>query len=244
MLTAYFDASGNPNEHVLVVAGFVSSTTDWISFESEWKARLDKDHIGYFRMSEFAHSTGEFRLWKGLEDKRQSLLSDLLAIIQKHVYRKFGAAVVNSQLSATIAKAEQDAFSLAAYGVAGRGAASNVIEWLKKEKWESPVEYVFEKGDMDQDHLTRLMKEDGLPDPIFRPKVDQVNKTSGLPEKGFIPLQAADILAYEYAMIIKRNSKGVDYQSRWPYLQLEKIPGEIGKFSWTDLARIKREFVG
>ena len=240
MLTACFDASGHSKQPVLVVAGFVSSAEDWTRFDKAWKARLSLDGLTYFQMHQFAQSCGLFKGWKEEEEKRRCLLSDLMGIILSNTYRKFGAAVINSDLNATIDGATRKEFALSAYGIAGRGAVGNVDEWLKKEKWGGPVDYVFESGDYNQADLSRRMVEDGFPDPIFRPKTDRTGR-NGVTIPAFTPLQAADILAYEYSLTLKRDRDGT-YRRRWPYDKLDKVPGEIGRFTLHDIRRIGSHF--
>jgi hypothetical protein len=73
-VTAYFDASGLPDDgSVLVVSGFVSSARRWARFDSEWSKILQDSGIRIFHMKEFAHSTGEFKNWKPEEEKRRKL---------------------------------------------------------------------------------------------------------------------------------------------------------------------------
>jgi len=41
MFTAYFDASGSPDEgKALVVAGYVSTGEQWLEFDREWQSLL------------------------------------------------------------------------------------------------------------------------------------------------------------------------------------------------------------
>jgi hypothetical protein len=54
-------------------------------------------------------------------------------------------------------------------------------------------------------------------------------------------LQAADILAYEYRLVLNRD---VGSRSRWGYERFDKLPGEIRKYSLADLKTIKTVKVG
>jgi hypothetical protein len=138
-----------------------------------------------------------FKAFKNDEPRRQRLLADLTDIIFRRAQRKFGAAVVNSDLTALVDDNARKAFSLSAYGIAGRGAVGNVDEWMKGQP-PNPVEYVFESGDFNQADLRWRMVEDGFAEPNFRPKTDRPGR-NGTTIPGFTPLQAADILAFEYS---------------------------------------------
>jgi hypothetical protein len=185
-------------------------------------------------MQEFAQSSGIFARWGNDEQRRRSLLADLYGIIQSHVYRKFGTAVVSAELGAVLTVEEQEAFNLAAYGIAGRGVVDNVMQWTSAERLELP-EFVFEDGDLNKGHLMALMKADGIPAPSFKPKRDTPTR-HGLIIAGFLPLQAADILAYEYRLLLEREAGAKD---RWGYKQFDKMPGEIRKYSLDNLQTIK-----
>lgn len=58
MFRSYFDASGKEDLGLVVVAGYVASAKKWADYQKKWNAVLDKHRVPYFRMSEFAHSTG------------------------------------------------------------------------------------------------------------------------------------------------------------------------------------------
>ena len=97
-VTGYFDASGHPDSGtVLVVSGFVSSDARWERFERQWNEVLAAAGIRVFHMRDFTQSTGEFEVWKGDEEKRKSLLSDLIEIVVNSAsvfYSVAGAVVV------------------------------------------------------------------------------------------------------------------------------------------------------
>jgi hypothetical protein len=96
-MTVAFDASGDESSQlIMVVAGFMSSAKDWEDFSIKWVSRLKEDDLTYMHMKEFAHSAGQFSVgWKGEEERRRRLLSDLMALITSHAYRKFGIVVTN-----------------------------------------------------------------------------------------------------------------------------------------------------
>lgn len=60
---------------------------------------------------------------------------------------------------------------------------------------QSLPEMIFETGDKGKGSLIKLLEKEGFPSPSFRPKKDTMKK--GLLAKAAIPLQAADLLAYE-----------------------------------------------
>ena len=227
MLTCAFDASGHQsNQLCLVVAGFVSSAKDWIDFSAEWQDRLDRDAICYFHMVEFAHSVKQFKRWKDQEKRRQTLFSDLLGLIKKYAYRKFGCAIINDTFHSNISSANQNQLYLNSYSMAARSSVAQVGLWAKRDKISSPsIEYVFEDGDVGKGLLVQRMVEDCYPAPIFRPKKVKITP-EGQIIPAFLPLQAADILAYEMFKAVREMEESGSYRLRWGLEEFHRMPGE------------------
>ena len=220
MFTACFDASGHESDQpYLAVGGFISSRRDWNDFDMEWRDRLAFDGLQYFRMVDFSHSTNQFVSWKGQEPRRQNLLSDLLRIIDKHAYRKFGQIVDIGAIGGNLSDQIRMDYKLSAYVLAARTCAGNVRQWTFQNSISS-FELVFEDGDVGKGNLIERLRKDAFPNISFKPKKDAVK--DGIPEYGFTPLQAADIWAYELFQTCKRENL-----SRWPMQQLMRIPGDI-----------------
>jgi len=237
MFTAYFDASGSENDSrtpYLVVAGYLSTAEKWTVFSDLWTKRLQKDGLTYFRMSEYAHSIKEFEGWRPDEDRRRRLLNDLIGLVKSYVVGMFGCVVKISAMQAMTNEA-RDRFHLTAYVLAGRNCAGEVAKWIHESAQGGeapPCELIYEDGDTGQSALTKRLTEDEYPF-SFKPKRDTMRK-SGLIEPGFVPLQAADILAYEIAAGVRRGNF-----KRWPAVQLESIPGRIGIFEEEDMPELE-----
>lgn len=227
MLTACFDASGSEmGRPCLVVAGFVATATDWTEFSRQWTARLARDALPYFRMSEFSGTySRHYDGWS--ETRRRDLLSDLIGLIQSFAYRKFGTCVVNQYLADGLSPDLKERFLLNAYPLGGRKCAGEIREWILREFRSSSYELIFEDGDLHKGKLLDRLCADGFPAPVFKPKI-----TKDQSKPAFIPLQAADILAFEAYQAAKNiHEPSAINCERWPFIQLGKIPGELGIFS-------------
>jgi hypothetical protein len=226
MFTAAFDASGAEHDQIaLVVAGFISSGADWIDFEKQWMARLSEDDIEYFHMVEFAQSRGQFATWRGQESRRRDLLSDLLAIIATHCYRKFGCGILIQEWSSLISDSNKARFHIGAYAMAGSVAVATVDSWSLSEHIMTPVEVVFEDGDTGKSTLRHILTSRN-PEPLFRPKRSTV-RADGIIVPAFTPLQAADLLSYELLLLIRNLEGGMRRDPRYPLGEFYNIPGEI-----------------
>jgi hypothetical protein len=82
-LTSYMDETGHsddPNFHFAGMAGFVAPAEHWKAFGEYWQTVLDMFELKEpFHMKHFAHSQGQFKDWKGKEERRKSLYGALVS---------------------------------------------------------------------------------------------------------------------------------------------------------------------
>lgn len=97
------------------------------------------------------------------------------------------------------------------------------------ETWHGPVpKLIFEEGDIGRGKLEKALKDNNFPAAQFRPKKDRIDK-HGEFVKGAIPLQAADLMAYEAFDPMKKVQRdGRLSKLKRTFEELDKIPGEIG----------------
>jgi hypothetical protein len=215
-----------------VVAGFISSHKDWQAFDTAWINRLREDGLDYLHMKEFAGSRVQFAEgWKDNEARRQKLFGDLIGIIKSHVYRKFGSVIIMDGWE-KLSQGNKQEYSLNAYVLAARTCAARVREWQEAENFKSPTGYAFEDGDEGKGMLDKRFVDDNLPRPVFKPKKDR-QKPDGTTERGYTPLQAADILAYELQKPTNNMLAGKPRvpKFRWGLEELLQIPGEPGIYT-------------
>jgi hypothetical protein len=218
-LALYCDASGKETDPIIVVAGAVSSVQHWLRFDEQWTQALLDNNLEYFRMSEFAHSTGQFKYgWKGSEDRRQQFLKRLVRIAMEHIQCWIGAAVRKSDYDRADAVYQVREF-LQPYPLCSINCVELALEWARNQKLDYlPMEFVFEAGDEHWGQFHQRMLEDYNQAPIPKTK-DQAT-----------PLQLADFAAYEIRKVYQsvedegiqpmrfRNSLGlllVNIDHRW-----------------------------
>jgi hypothetical protein len=235
VFTAYSDESGSPDNHALVVAGFVASDQQWKEFERNWTATLCQFGITLFHSAEFAHSVGEFSKWRGhqrnpaLKEERQWFLRQLLAHIKLRTRFCYSHGVRMAEW-----REVDEIYFLSAllqpYALCGRTVVKNVDEWAVLNNIpKTEIQYVFEDGARHKGLLQkRIIKDKGF-NPIFKKKLEAV------------PLQAADLLAYEtlagFRDIFDRNITDFD-GLRYPLKVMEQVPHRMedwGIFSQKNL---------
>ena len=149
---AAFDVGGDENKPALVVAGFISSARDWQEFSKEWSARLQTDGLSYFRAVEFAQSVKEFANFKD-EPRRRQLSNDLMGILRRHVYRKFGCIVACKDFNEVVSGRLREVFFPKAYVLGGMACAADVGLWVKRERMQTPPKLFLPRETSGKAHL-------------------------------------------------------------------------------------------
>ena len=221
MFIACFDAGGKEESTPwITVAGFVAPATAWIEFEQKWKQRLSDDGLTYFHMVDFAHFSNEFAHgWKDNEPRRRKLLADLMEMIVSNASRKFSVSIESGTLQKHVEEKLRSHYLLNAFVLGARACAGKVMAWARRDKIGTPIEFVFEEGDVGKGKLIERFQYDGFGTPVFRHKKDTTVK--GICYPAFTPLHAADFLAYEMFQVAKRRST-----DRWAWGEFRRVVGE------------------
>jgi hypothetical protein len=243
MFTAHFDASGQEHEHpYMIVAGFVSSTKEWIGFSEEWLKVLKDYGLSAFRAADCQNFEGDFKKWKnnGKERKRLQLWSDLLGVIKKYTFYKFGVGIVIKDWQDSFTEERREELKLNAYVMCAMSCAERVKLWARRQNIATPIEYVYESGDIGSGLLHQYMVDDGFPAPIFKHKQDRIINDVFHPS--CTPLQASDFLAYE-TFIAKKiaRKKGVLALGR-PAREFRDMPELVKIYEGECLADLEKNF--
>lgn len=198
MFTLYSDCSrSGQGGGCTVVSGWLSTGELWAEFESGWRAVLADFGVPHFHMKEYAHSTGAFEAgWKGENEKRQRFIEALLAVIDRCTLASVASMMERRTWDDVNAEFQVREYFGTEYALCARLCVAEANRWMREHGHEPPAEYVFEDGDP-RGRLTWLMKQlRGYPLPIFKPSRDRVAEDGAL-IRGLLPLQAADLTAYE-----------------------------------------------
>lgn len=245
MLTGAFDASGDKKSAVLAVAGFVSSEKNWRDFSKAWSERLAKDDIEFFRAVDAASYNGPFEHWKERTDRddlRRALFRDLMNILKSHVYHRFGCVITNSSFDEMSEEIRKN-FRLTSYTLASLSCGKQFRRWVLRDFAGSDpqmsVRMVFEHGDEGFGDVTAWIEAGPGTIPVAREFKKDTVLTDGSIRHGFVPLQAADWLAYELGLALRQMDAGriktiADF--RWPFHEFQRILGDAGTYRTRDIA--------
>jgi hypothetical protein len=217
--TAYFDASGHPDEHkVMTVGGFVSTVKKWGRFDTEWTAILQSEGVTAFHMTDFASSNGEFTAWKGQTERRKNFVRRLEACIKRNVNKAFRSSLVIPHYDEVNAIYKLEEAMGRPYAACANECLMGMSLWIvSKNINPKHVLCFFEDGDKDKGSFQEIAKRTGWyhPWPKFLCKHEA------------IAFQAADFSAWKYRTAFQESLKANHTHEKAKRL-FDSVSGIIG----------------
>jgi len=199
------DTGSEPQSPIFILAGFVTSAERWAAFSGEWQAALDEPPgLEYFKMSQAARLQEQFDRKKGWnEAKRDDRLITLARIIRKYAEVRVHASVQNDAFEKYIKSIPVPERKLGVDSpyilvfmqiILAMATTSSLLGDV------APCDFIFdEQSAFGQEALAWW--------PEFKRTLDAVSKSDlprqvGSPpifrdDKQFLPLQAADLYAWQ-----------------------------------------------
>ena len=223
-LTAYYDESGTHDDSDRVVlAGFIAESERWLAFEPQWKQALvdfelplDKEGLRHFHMVDFANRAPPYHKWT--EPVRRERLNRLLDLIKDHAEASVAVVVPRLSYEAATTPTERK-LTQGPYGFAALTAFAVMQNVMVDDAY---VTCYFEDGVKNAGDMISIYQDAKKLD---APEIRHILSISLQDKRRFVPLQAADILAYEIYKFFPKNDL-VDPDMRYPYQELTKIPHE------------------
>jgi hypothetical protein len=231
--SAYFNESTGNKSPILVVAGLLAADAHWALFESEWKAVLGEFGLTAFHMTDFATRRGEFR---GMDERlRQKLLKPLLEIIRSRAAHGFATAVHLEAFKEVFKGNERNAIG-SPYNLCALSCNLKVGEWAKKNYQIEPIALFYDTGNRNSGEVSKTFHEH---------KTDSNNSPYRLgsltlaDDQATVPLQAADITAYELWKWLDEHYAEKTRHGRYPLREIFKIPWTIREFDMGVLTELR-----
>jgi hypothetical protein len=222
MLTAYFDETGSdpdPNSKFVGMAGCLAPADKWDEFSIKWQATLEAEHLPFFHMNEFSSFSGEFRTgWRTTNDQRRKDLYGKLWDIIIDTHPLFIGVFLPLSAYKEILHESHLVVLRNAYYLVYAGCLEHILQYANDPIIESEIATIFDNKKGFKDHAGRIYdyfseKYDPqkVPPPVFRDM------------RKILPLQAADIVAYELYKELDRMYYGLSRPKRWGYERLENF---------------------
>jgi Protein of unknown function (DUF3800) len=246
---AFIDDSGSePESPLFVLAGFIASYERWIDFSDEWQGALDEPpKLEYFKMKEAARLRGQFDKSRGWnESERDRRIASLTGIITKYAQIRIHASIRNDHFDKYLRSLPTPGRNLATDSpytmlclqimmVAG------VFAPFPPHSLQGPCDFIF---DEQLGHSEEIM---GWW-PTIKRNMDASSKTDlpkffgSLPiwrdEKCFLPLQAADLYAWQLRRYDADNQI-LRMPMRKPHKSLVEIPVITRNYDEPELKRLR-----
>lgn len=231
--TAYFDESGtHDNSQVVAVAGYVAVASCWVEFSAQWQIALDEWGLDHFHMTDFAVKAPPYDKWTELE--RRQRLTRLIGIINEHVLGSVGILIPKNAFD-EIFSARAKSICGGAYGLATAACWMDLAEIMREKAIDGWVSYVFEAGAPGAGEIAK----------VFGANLKDLEQQERLrllslrfeDKRNFLPLQAADLLAYELYRDLPREVGWERKTPRYPLTALAAVPRRWGYLDEAELRK-------
>ena len=203
MLAAYFDESynhrtaRNPKDPLIyTVAGCLSTVARWKKFEKQWQLELNLAGVSAFHMKDYEARQGEYRDWSN--EQRVRVLKRLHKIIKGCMIYGCAASLNCADFDEKIGSTPRLAnhFGKTYYDFDVRLCVKELNEWCDRHQYTDKMLYVFSELNRQGSALDRMFRE-VLASPALTHRYRTNDRWVKGSMKECVPLQAADILAYE-----------------------------------------------
>lgn len=207
--SVYLDDSGHPDDQpFVIVAGYVSSESQWLAFQPEWSHTLNRFHL-----TEPFHMT-DFMQERYTSTKRDQILSGLAGVTKRRTLWPFVSAVDMEAWHRVNMEFALDECIGSPYAIAARNITKQLHEWQSEYLLADDHLLLFvEEGTKHYGDLEQVFKRDRLPIPNRVPKT-------------MAQVQPSDILAWEAFNYLKhgRMSKNLKRLTR-KYRKQKEVGG-------------------
>lgn len=220
MIAAYFDESGTHHSSpVFVVAGLVSTPASWECLTKDWQQALSDEGVEEFHASEFATGYGKYGEDAGWgKDRRNDFYKRMTGIAARWATGRTWTAVLMNDYRQVLKEGLP-------YALGAMGCASRICHYSKGLGGKPLVPYVFEQGGKDSGEILNEFAKLRVHE---RSNLYRMGLLSVGPRRDFLPLQAADLHAYEIYKYFADQFEGSGRKIRgslWRLLELPEVGG-------------------
>jgi hypothetical protein len=199
----YVDESGtHDGSPVMCVGGYIFSSERAIRLSKAWQRILDKYQLPYFRMSLCA--PGKAPPFDKLNDnERIALVKELINVITNNMALGFAVSVSEEEFNRLV---PEDRRIPGPYAFCLRQCLVFAYSWIEQNNLADKMAFFFEAGHRDQSRANEMMNRMAS-SPVIKDRYRYVGHAFA-DKKEMLPLQAADLLAWQWFTDRKRKLSG------------------------------------
>jgi hypothetical protein len=205
LVETYFDES--EEGHILSVSGYLFKKESAGKLSAEWNAVLAPHGINIFHMVDCAHGLGEFAHLKERKDVRIQIQKDLFEILKLRMEAGYSTSF-DLRFSHLLPHAMNLGIDIVSpYSLCCYFGLMFARRWAETKHYKGKIAYFFEAGHKNAGEADKIMREIfGSPE-----KLDIYYRYAGhafLRKEDAVPLQCADILAWQWRKYLSDLSRG------------------------------------
>jgi hypothetical protein len=195
--SAYFDESYRDDSPILAVSGYLAADDAWQEFAERWSDVVEREGVPAFHWSDLETFNDDFTRDKGWEEARRlRVQKELIPIIKETVSCGICIGVNIPDYHSYLEEVNSVDYETA-YTYAVRMAVALTRMESRRNNWHEPIAYLIERSiKKHKSELKRAFNE-VFDDAEWAEKQQIASLTTDANRIDNVPLQAADVVAYE-----------------------------------------------
>jgi hypothetical protein len=199
------------------VAGYLAEADHWRAFNKQWAAALRDHSVPFFKAQWFAKRKKSFRSWGQDENRRQGFMDSLLMAIRNAKAISVACAIPLVAYDEIVPPGKIRNKIGSAYALCAAHCFIYSGKWAVQCGYTDPIEYVFDAGHPNRGEFNDAHQR------VWDARQRQQFLVGGLnfsDEQQVLPLQAADLVAYEMAQFLS------GHECRYPMREIQAMGSE------------------
>ena len=216
-LVCYLDDSGNDQDSISTLAGYIAPAHNWCDFEVRARELFEAIELPYLHTVELHRREGEFEGWT--REQTAEFAIAFYRILDQHVYAGFEFSVLKSTFesrkSVYDVEHQSSPIGFCLHGIVDRLVKDEGV----KDALALPdvnLSFVVESGNTNEGDILRRFNNIRKQDP------ERFVSISFEPKKKWIALQAADFLAYFCRRLRTKDPTDKNYKDEVRFSNLPK----------------------
>lgn len=196
MVIAYLDESYD--NKVLIVAGWVAEASEWTRIEREWASVVNENSIDRYHAADCSNGFGEFRDWP--VKRRTGLVKRLIKILTSGSMYGACSGLKVDDYEAIVPDAARQIIG-APYHLCFQTCVGHIAQRAEDLPIGEKIDFVLDRNQQFGGNATNLFSM--MSDDRSWKHHGRLGTIAFAPAKDFLPLQAADLLAYESFKLLR-----------------------------------------